>query len=176
VRALPDLATTDLPLAAAAAVYGGAKLGDVVAGATRVSALGIAVGLLAMTPRYLATLGGPEGLGRGLDRLSPRAVPLRAFGVTWAIVVLVVALSTMWGSLGELFALSSVAVVGQYVVTAAALARLAWRREHGLAPRDAWPAPLACAACALLLSGAKAVEVAIVGAMVAVGLALRGAR
>jgi amino acid transporter len=176
VHALPDLASTPLPLAAAAAALGGAALGDTVALATSVSALGIAIGMIAMTPRYLAALGGAEGLGAGLDRTSPRAVPLRAFAVTWAAVVATVVGGTLHGSLAALFALSSVAVLAQYAVTAASLARLAMRREHGLVPRDAWPAPLAAIACVLLASGAERVELAVVAAMVATGLALRAAR
>jgi hypothetical protein len=44
------------------------------------------------------------------------------------------------GDLGELFALSSIAVLMQFGVTAAALAALALRRERGLQPLDAWPA------------------------------------
>src|SRR6266542_3702084 len=54
VLALPDLAHDGLPLAHAAGVLGGDGLYLLVTGATNVSAFGIVVGMLAMTPRYLA--------------------------------------------------------------------------------------------------------------------------
>lgn len=173
VAALPNLADRTMPLAEAATVDGGAGLGRLVAAGVTVSSFGIAVGMIAMTPRYLAALGHPDGLGRELATLSARAVPLRSFALTWGAVVVIVAIASRYGSIASLFALSSVSVILQYGVTAAALAALARRRERGLAPRDAWPAPLAIVGAALLCLGAKPIELLLVAAVVASGFALR---
>src|SRR5262249_2145617 len=70
--ALPDLGRHDLPLADAAAVFGGASLRNVVIGATSLSSLGVVIGMLAMTPRYLAPLGSADALGFRLDEQSSR--------------------------------------------------------------------------------------------------------
>jgi amino acid transporter len=105
---------------------------------TSVSASAIAFGMLVTTPRYLASMAAGEGGLWGLDRIAADGVPRRALMVTWLLVGAFVAV----GELGELFALSSLAVLMQFGVTAAALIALARRRERALRPRDAWPAPL----------------------------------
>jgi APA family basic amino acid/polyamine antiporter len=166
VAALPDLAESGAPLADAARVWGGSALASLVAFGTSLSALGICLGMLVTTPRYLSALaGGRRGLF-GLESVSARGVPLRALGVTWALVAVFVSAS----ELGELFALSSIAVSAQYAVTAAALLALCLRRERGLSPRHGW---LALPALALSLSfallGATPRE-----ALVALGALLAG--
>jgi len=143
VRALPDLASHELPLADAARVYGGATFYRLMVATTSVSALGIVIGMLAMTPRYLAPLGHDDALGFGLDELSTRAVPLRAFGVTYALLFVMLVASALWGSIGNLLALSSLSVTVQYAVTAMALFKLASQRQANLVPADRWPVPLA---------------------------------
>jgi hypothetical protein len=77
------------------------------------------------------------------------------------------------GELGELFALSAIAVLMQYGVSAAALLVLAGRRQRGLVPRDAWPAlPTLALAIVLMGFGASAREAVVALAAVLVGLAL----
>ena len=57
--------------------YGGSTFYRIMVGTTNVSAFGIAVGMMAMTPRYLAPLGQPDALGFRLDQQTARGVPLR---------------------------------------------------------------------------------------------------
>lgn len=165
--AVPGLPSSQAPLVEAARTLGGGRWAAVLGAGANLSALGIAFGMVAMTPRYLAALG-PE-LGEAVSRESPRGVPQTALAVTLALVSALLAL----GSLGELLALSSVAVLAQYGVTALALLRLAARGQAGLRPRDAWPAPLALAATGVLVSGATRSEAAVAVAALAVGWALR---
>ena len=169
VRTLPALASSPAPLADAAGVLGGAALARLVKWGTSLSALGIAFGMLVTTPRYLSALAAGQRRLGGLDRVSPAGVPLRALAVTWALVSAIVSL----GELAELFALSSIAVLMQYGVSAAALAALAGRRRLGLRPRDAWPAlPTLAVAAALVAFGATAREALVAAATVLVGLGL----
>jgi APA family basic amino acid/polyamine antiporter len=174
VSALPDLARSTAPLADAAGVLGGSGLARLVAAGTSLSALGICFGMLVTTPRYLSALAKGEGGLLGLDRVSADGVPRRALGVTWLLVAVFVTL----GELGELFALSSLGVLMQYGVTAAAHLALARRRDRGLRPRDAWPAPLTLVvALALAGFGATMREVLVALGVVVAGLvALRLAR
>ena len=167
---LPDLAHTAAPLAEAGRHFGGSSLGRLVLVGTNVSALGIAFGMFAMTPRYLAALGSDDGLGRWVARGSPHQVPLRALVVTaLAVAVLVSA-----GGLRELFALSSVAVLAQYCVSAASLVALGLRRRRGLSPRQLWPAPLVLVAAAVVAHAATGTELAVAGGVLLVGAVLRG--
>ncbi|WP_223783577.1 APC family permease [Myxococcus sp. AS-1-15] len=171
VTALPELASSSAPLASAAGVWGGAGLSRVVAMGTSVSALGICVGMMVTTPRYLSALASGDRALLGLERMSPRGVPVRALGVTWAVVLVFVNL----GNLSELFALSSIAVLMQYGVTAAALAWLSFKRERALTP---WHAVLAVPTLGLGLTlvafGASLREAATTGVAVVAGLVLRG--
>jgi amino acid transporter len=169
VLALPDLAASRAPLSEAAAAWGGPGLGRLVAAGTTLSALAITFGMLVATPRYLSALARESDLGLGLDRVTPRGVPLRALGVTWGVVSLFV----LWHTLGQLFDLAGVAVLAQYVATAAALLALAWRRERGLGLRDAWPALPTIAVGLALASAATTREWIVAGAAVALGLGLR---
>jgi amino acid transporter len=169
VGALPALASSAAPLAEAGAAYGGAMLGRVVGFGTSVSALGIAFGMTVTTPHYLAALARGEPRRFGLDMLSARGVPRRALAATW----LLVSLTVQSGTLGQLFALSSAAVLAQYFVTAAALLALARRRERGLTSRHAWIAVPAIVVSIAIVAGATARE-AIAGVVaVLLGLALR---
>src|SRR5262249_4740218 len=126
VSALPDLARSQAPLADAAGALAGPQLARLVAAGTRVSALGISFGMIVTTPRYLSALAAGERAFFGLERVSPRGVPLRALAVTWAVDAVIVSL----GDLGELFALSSIAVLAQFGTSALALLVLAQRRER----------------------------------------------
>ena len=134
VATLPDLASRATPLAAAAEVLGGAGLARVVRLGTNISSLGICLGMMVTTPRYLSALAGGGRRLLDLDRFAANGVPLRALLVTWALVTAVV----QYPNLGELFALSSLAVLTQYGVTAAALFALALRGERGLRKAHAW--------------------------------------
>jgi amino acid transporter len=169
VLALPRLAASTAPLADTAAVLGGPGLARLIAAGTSVSALGIAFGMMVTTPRYLSSLAAGEHHRLGLDRMSARDVPLRAVAVTALVVATLLAL----GDLAELFALSSIAVLMQYGVSALALVVLARRRTRGLRPRDAWPAlPTLAVALALVAFGATAREALVALATVLVGLVL----
>jgi basic amino acid/polyamine antiporter, APA family len=168
VAALPDLAGTPAPLATAGAVLGGAGLGSAVAFGTNLSVIGIAFGMFAMTPRYLAALGRRDGLGPALSREDGRGVPQVALWTTSVAVAVLVA----GGGLTELFALSSVAVLAQYAVTAAALGVLAFRRVRGLRPHHAWPAPFALGAILLLGGAAERRELIVAAAVLGIGIAL----
>jgi len=169
VTALPALASSSAPLADAAAVLGGSWLARLVAAGTSVSALGIAFGMMVTTPRYLSSLATGEHHLLGLARISARDVPLRALGVTTLLVAATVAL----GDLSELFALSSIAVLAQFAVTAAALELLARRGERGLRPRDRWPVvPTIAVALVLVVAGATVREGLVALAVVSFGLLL----
>jgi amino acid transporter len=173
VYALPDLAHHELPLAEAARVYGGVAFARLVSGATSLSALGIAIGFLAMTPRYLAPLGHSDALGFELDQLSPRAVPLRAFAVTYALVFSILLANARWGSIRHLLALSSLSVTLQYSVTAASLFVLASRGAAGLKRWERWPAPFALLSFLMFLLGSTRLEIPVLVAMIALGFLVR---
>jgi amino acid transporter len=169
VVALPALASSTAPLADAAGVLGGPGLGRLVVAGTSVSALGISFGMMVTTPRYLSSLAAGEHHLLGLDRVNPRGVPLRAVAVTAAVVAVVVGS----GELAELFALSSIAVLLQYGVSALALIVLARRRSLGLRPLDAWPAlPTLGVAVALVVFGATGREAVVAAVTVLVGVVL----
>jgi amino acid transporter len=176
LAALPDLAAHELPLADAAGVFGGTTLRSVIVAATSLSSLGVVIGMLAMTPRYLAPLGSEDALGYRLDEQSPRAVPLRAFVATYAVLLAMIAVNAAWGSVGRLLELAGLSVTLQYGVTAAALFVLASRGQRGLSRGDRWSAPLVLLSCALFLLGAKALEIPVVLGMLALGAAARALR
>jgi amino acid transporter len=173
VYALPDLANHELPLPDAARVYGGVAFARLVMGATSLSALGIVIGYLAMTPRYLAPLGQSDALGFKLDHLSPRAVPLRAFAVTYVLVFLILLASARWGSIRHLLALASLSVTLQYSVTAASLFVLASRGAAGLQRWERWPAPFALLSLVMFLLGSSRLEIPVLVAMIALGFLVR---
>jgi amino acid transporter len=169
VAALPELATSAAPLAASAGIWGGPGLSRWVGAGTSVSALGICLGMMVTTPRYLSALASGERTLLGLDGMSPAGVPVRALAVTWGLVLLFVNL----GDLSELFALSSIAVLMQYGVTAAALAALSWRRERGLRPPHALLAvPTLMLGLTLVAFGATLREAATTALTVVAGLVL----
>ncbi len=168
---LPGLAQSGAPILEAGDHYTGGRLRAVFAAGTNVSAIGIAFGMFAMTPRYLAALGTTRLLGEKLA-LETRGVPLRALGITAGAVALLVSNA----SLGGLFVLSSLAVLAQYAVSALALFRLAHRRERGLSRVDLWLAPLTLASLALLARSAQLTELAIIGAVLFTGFVLLQAR
>jgi amino acid transporter len=167
VTALPALASSAAPLADAAGVLSGSGLARLVAAGTSVSALGIAFGMMVTSPRYLSALAAGERELFALDRVAANGVPMRALGITWLVVAAIVSL----GELGELFALSSIAVLMQFGTSALALLVLAARRERGLRPGQSWPAiPTLAVAAALVVSGATVREG--LGAAVAVVLGI----
>lgn len=166
---LPALADSRAPLADAAAALGGKDLAALVTVGTSVSALGICLGMMVTTPRYLSALATGRRELFGLHRFSEKGVPLRALFATWLIVTGFVNA----GDLGELFALSSIAVLMQYGVTAAALLALAARRERGLRLVDAWPAvPTLAIGLLLVTFGASRREAFVALGAVLVGLVL----
>jgi amino acid transporter len=157
--AVPDLSQTPEPLVAAAHALGGPTAGLLVAIGTSVSALGIAFGMLVMTPRYLAALGGDEALGSGVGDEDSRGVPRRALAITCVLITLLVLIAQGSGTgtgLRHLFVLSSVLVLTQYSVSVAALAGLGWRRWAGLDRRAIW---LALCALVPIIAMAQAVTI-----------------
>jgi APA family basic amino acid/polyamine antiporter len=125
--------------------------------------------MIVTSPRYLSALASGERTLFNLDRTSPSGVPMRALGVTWLIVAAIVSL----GELGELFALSSIAVLMQFGTSALALLVLALRRERGLRPHQAWPAiPTLAVAAALVASGATVLEARVAAGALVLGFAL----
>jgi amino acid transporter len=128
VATLPGLAAAKAPLAEAGAALGGAGAAGIIAAGTSVSALGICLGMMVTTPRYLSSLAAGGRRLFDLDRFAPNGVPRRALLVTWVLVMIVI----QAGELSELFALSALAVLTQFGVTAAALFALALRREREL--------------------------------------------
>jgi amino acid transporter len=167
--ALPHLATSRAPLVDAAFVHGGPGLAAFVGAGTSISALGIAFGMMAATPFYLAALARVDGLGMGIATVDPRGVARRALLVTWALVTLLI----QAGGRGELFALSSIAVLSQYLVTAAALLALALRGQRGLGTRHALLAAPAAIVAIALGAGASPREAAVAAAALVGGLAIR---
>jgi APA family basic amino acid/polyamine antiporter len=167
VVALPHLSASAAPLVDAAAVLGGSRLATLVYAGTSLSAFGIAFGMMVTTPRYLSSMAAGEGGLLDLHRVGGDGVPRRAVFVT----VIFVAILLGAGELGELFALSGLAVLMQFGVTAAALLALALRRERGLRARDAWPAPLTLVvALTLAAFGATLREAAVAVGTIAAGL------
>jgi APA family basic amino acid/polyamine antiporter len=167
--AVPDLAASRAPLVDAALVLGGPSLAALVGAGTSLSALGIAFGMMAATPFYLSALARVDRLGIGLDAVDARGVARRALLVTWALVTLLI----QAGGRGELFALSSIAVLSQYIVTAAALLALALRGRRGLGRRHAALAVPAGAVSLALVAGASPREAMVAATALAGGLALR---
>ena len=167
--ALPHLASSGAPLVEAAAVHGGPGLAAFVGAGTSLSALGIAFGMMAATPFYLAALARVDGLGMGLADVDARGVAVRALLVTWALVTLLI----QAGGRGELFALSSIAVLSQYLVTAAALLALALRRQRGLSAGHAALAIPAGIVSLALAAGASRREAVVAASALLVGLVIR---
>ena len=139
--------------------------------AARILIVTIAFAMMVTTPRYLSALAEGGRLALGLEAMNERGVPSRALLVTWALVVLLL----QSGTRAELFALSSVAVLMQYGVTAASLAILARRGERGLSPRHALLALPALAVAFALGAGASRREAVVATAAVLLGLGLRWA-
>jgi basic amino acid/polyamine antiporter, APA family len=167
VYALPGLADSAAPVVEAGAQYTHGLGRGLFAAGANISAIGIAFGMFAMTPRYLAALGTESLLGPELSR-ERRGVPTLSLLVTTAVVLVLVSSSTLSG----LFVLSSLAVLLQYAVSAAALFRLAGRRERGLGKLDLVLAPLTLLAIAALAQAALAVELLTLGAILLVGFLL----
>ncbi len=165
VLGVPDLANETAPLVASARGFGSTGLARVVGYGTSLSALGIAFGMMTTTPRYLSAL----ALGtRFAD--ERRGVSRRALALSWALVMLLV---LALGELGELFVLSSLAVVVQFLVIALALMQLARTRQFGLRPRDAWSALPTIAVAVVLWTAATPREWLIAAALVVAGMTFR---
>jgi amino acid transporter len=160
-----DLAHSGAPLVATAEAYAGKSLGKMINIGTSVSALGIAFGMVATTPRYLSALATHTRF-----TMERRGVPLYALGVTWLLVAMPV---LFFGDFGDLLTLSSLSVVTQYLIVALALARFAWTGQRQLKLKDAWSSIPTILVALALLSGATWKEWGIAIACVIVGLALR---
>jgi len=171
VLALPSLSSSASPIVEAGSHYSGGKLSGMFAAGTNVSAIGIAFGMFAMTPRYLSALGTPKLLGTWLGA-EKREVPWRALLITALLIAILVSSSSLTG----LFVLSSLAVLAQYSVSALSLFRLASRKERGLGVADQWLAPLSLASISLLAQAAEWRELATLALILLAGLTVLGAR
>lgn len=167
VASLPSLAASQAPIVEAGATLGGGAIAPLFGVGANVSAVGIAFGMFAMTPRYLAALGTDALLGPELAR-ERRGVPTVALVVT----TVAVACLTSIASLSSLFVLSSLAVLLQYAVSALSLFRLALRRERGLGLIDRALAPLTLVSILILARSAEALELAILAGILATGWVL----
>lgn len=165
--ALPGLASSTAPIVDAGAHYTHGFARGLFAAGANISAIGIAFGMFAMTPRYLSALGTDALFGAELARES-RGVPTRSLLVTTLAVLLLVSSSTLSG----LFVVSSLAVLLQYAVSAASLFRLAWRGERGLGKLDLVLAPFTLLAIAALAQAALAAELLILAGVLAGGFLL----
>lgn len=164
---LPDLAASPAPIVEAGAALAGGRLAPWFALGANVSAIGIAFGMFAMTPRYLSALGTRELLGPELAR-QWRGVPAVALAITLLAVGALVSVS----SLSSLFVVSSLAVLLQYAVSALALFRLAKRGERGLGKLDRCLAPLTLLSIVALARSAQRGEAAILAGILLVGWVL----
>ena len=167
VRALPQLANSAAPVVEAGAHYTRGALRGLFAAGANISAIGIAFGMFAMTPRYLAALGTDSLLGRELSR-EQRGVPARALAVTTALVLALVSSSALF----SLIVLSSLAVLLQYGVSAVSLYRLAARGERQLGRGDRLLAPLTLLAIAALVQAAELIELLSLAGILVGGFAL----
>lgn len=172
VQALPDLARREMPLVAAASVLAGPLWGAGVALTTNLSALGTAFGMVVVTPRYLAALGSDAGLGNWLGKHDRQGTPQTALLVT----LLVVASLVLARRVGSLFALSSAAVLLQYLVAIFALLRLALARRAGLSRWAAVPAGLAVFAVLLLAASVEPQELLVLAGLLLAGGVVAGLR
>ncbi|HEY0468253.1 MAG TPA: APC family permease [Polyangiaceae bacterium] len=168
LRSLGNLGSTEAPLVAAAGALGGVRLAQFVSAGTNISAIGIAFGMLAMTPRYLAALEADAANVALSDLESRQQVPRRALWVTLVLVVILLS----WGALSRLFVLSSVAVLFQYSVSVLSLGWLSLKRVHGLSPRDALSAPLALVALVAVARAVERAELLVMSGIVGVALLL----
>jgi APA family basic amino acid/polyamine antiporter len=166
-HALPRLADSAAPVVEAGAHYTRGFGRGLFAAGANVSAVGIAFGMFAMTPRYLSALGTESLLGAELAR-ERRGVPTRALLLTTLAVLVLVSSSTLSG----LFVLSSLAVLLQYAVSAASLFRLASRGERGLGALDCLLAPCTLLAILALAQAAEAVEILTLAGILAGGFLL----
>jgi basic amino acid/polyamine antiporter, APA family len=167
VRALPHLAASTAPVVEAGAHYTHGALGGLFAAGANISAIGIAFGMFAMTPRYLAALGTDALLGSELSR-ERRGVPVRSLIITTALVLALVSSSALM----SLIVLSSLAVLLQYAVSAVALFRLAARGERELGRLDRLLAPLTLLAIAALVQAAELAELLTLVGILLCGFAL----
>jgi amino acid transporter len=165
VLGVSDLAHAGAPLVATAEAYAGPKLGKLMDIGTSVSALGIAFGMVATTPRYLSALATHTRFS-----MERKGVPLYALGATWLLVALPI---LIFGDFGDLLTLSSLSVVTQYLIVALALVRFASAGQRQLGLKDAWSAFPTIVVALALLSGANWKEWLIAIGCVVVGLGLR---
>jgi amino acid transporter len=169
VRALPDLAGSASPIVDAARVYGGDWLARALYVGTSLSAGGIALGMVAMSPRYLSTLGRADGLGEWLGSNNERGVPMRALVLTSLAVFGLVQV----GRLDQLFAMASIAVLAQYGSTSASLVWMAVKGRLGLGRIDVAVGLLALACVLVVMTGATFLELVRAGAVVLAGVVVK---
>ncbi|HVY26690.1 MAG TPA: APC family permease [Polyangiaceae bacterium] len=171
VLALPKLAESSAPIVDAGSAITHDFGRSLFAGGANISAVGIAFGMFAMTPRYLSALGTESLLGRALSR-EHRGVPTLSLAITTASVIALVSSSAVL----SLMVLSSLAVLLQYAVSAVALFRLAARGDQGLGLWDRALAPLSLLAIFVLARAAEATEFLTLGLLLAVGFGVLRAR
>jgi APA family basic amino acid/polyamine antiporter len=172
VRSVPELGLAKAPLAEAALALGGTGPARWVELGANVSALGIAFGMMVMTPRYLSALGAHAPRFAFLARSSARDVPHYALLLTLVAVILLSSLE----SLESLFVLSSSAVLVQYVAASASLIRLSLRRDRGLSAVAGVPALLTLGAAFLLALAIDLRELMLLAGLLGIGVLVLLAR
>ena len=175
VMTVPDLARQSQPLVAAADAVGGAGFARLVTIGTTVSAVGIAFGMFAMTPRYLSALGRDDGLGEWIGHEGSSQVPHRALVATIGVVAILVAVALGQPDgvgLRALFVLSGVMVLTQYAVSALALGALSLRGQRGLTAKNAWPVPCVAGTVLAMAQAARWLELLVAAVALGVGLGL----
>lgn len=165
-QALPELGRSPSPLAESARALGGPIPAWLVELGANVSALGVAFGMVVMTPRYLSALGEHAPSVAFLARTNAREVPHNALLLMLGSVIALAAIESQ----ESLFVLSSSAVLVQYVAASASLLRLSLARQHGLTPLAVVPAVLTLGATVLLSLSIEQRELWTLGGLLAAGV------
>jgi len=171
MRALPDLAHSERPLADAARVFAGPAGAAVISLGAMISTFGWLCGGLVGVPRLTYALAEGGDFPRVFAQVHPRFRTPHVSIVLWAVLVLALAL---WGNFIWNAVLSVAARLVTYAMGCAALIRLRQRDPHA----DAWRAPagvvlalLGGAFCVLLIAQMNADHARIVAVVAAIGTA-----
>jgi amino acid transporter len=173
IGTLPELASTERPLADASLQFLGAAGASLIAAGALISTLGTYNGIMLLGPRLLYAMAENSQIPRLFARVHPRFHTPHAAILLTAFLGLVLSIS---GSFTYLLTLGVIARLLTYIVTAAAL--LVFRRRphmepaHFRVPGGAVFPVLTLALCAWLIVNSGARELRDVGIAIAIGLVL----
>lgn len=169
MRALPDLAHSERPLADAARVFAGPAGAAAISLGAMISTYGWLCGALVGVPRLTYALAERGDFPRVFAQVHPRFRTPHVSIILWAVLVLALAL---WGNFIWNAVLSVAGRLVTYAVACAALIRLRQRRPNA----DAWRAPAGVALalfggafCVLLIARMNAAHARIVAAVFVIG-------